>query len=92
MNNIEDQLMPLISEAVVKRLEELFPDKCPDLTNSEKDVWFKSGQVSVIRFLRQTYNDQLQQNILTKVILLAFIAYLVSKIISLFQVQYNIRS
>lgn len=33
-----------------------------------------------------------KQNILTKVILLAFIAYLVSKIISLFQVQYNIRS
>lgn len=66
MNNLEDQLMPMISEAVVKRLEELFPDKCPDLTNSEKDVWFKSGQVSVIRFLRQTYNEQLQQNILTK--------------------------
>lgn len=66
MNNLEDQLMPMISEAVVKRLEELFPDKCPDLTNSEKDVWFKSGQVSVIRFLRQTYNEQLQENILTK--------------------------
>ena len=65
MNN-EEELMPLISEAVVKRLEKLFPDKCPDLTNTEKDVWFKSGQVSVIRFLRQTYNEQLQQNILTK--------------------------
>jgi len=36
------------------------------LTNNEKDVCFKSGQVSVIRFLRQTYNEQLQQNILTK--------------------------
>ena len=63
---MEDELMPLISEAMINRLEQLYPDKCPDLTNSEKDVWFKSGQVSVIRFLRQTYNDQLQQNILTK--------------------------
>ena len=35
MNNLEDQLMPMISEAVVKRLEELFPDKCPDLTFHE---------------------------------------------------------
>lgn len=64
--NEEEGLMPLISEALLKRLESLFPDKCPDLTNTEKDVWFKSGQVSVIRFLRQTYNEQLQQNILTK--------------------------
>jgi hypothetical protein len=65
MNN-EEELLPAISETLVKRLEKLFPDKCPDLTNTEKDVWFKSGQVSVIRFLRQTYNEQLQQNILTK--------------------------
>ena len=57
--------MPAISEAMIKRLEQLYPDKCPDLTNTEKDVWFKSGQVSVIRFLRQTYNDQIQNNILT---------------------------
>ena len=63
---MEDELMPLISEAMIKRLEQLYPAKCPDLTNSEKDVWFKSGQVSVIRFLRQTYNEQLQQNIITK--------------------------
>ena len=65
MNN-EEELLPAISETLVKRLEKLFTDKCPDLTNTEKDVWFKSGQVSVIRFLRQTYNEQLQQNILTK--------------------------
>ena len=63
---MEDELMPLISEAMINRLEQLYPDKCPDLTNTEKDVWFKSGQVSVIRFLRQIYNDKLQQNILTK--------------------------
>ena len=63
---MEDELMPLISEAMINRLEQLYPDKYPDLTNTEKDVWFKSGQVSVIRFLRQIYNDQLQQNILTK--------------------------
>ncbi len=66
MMDNEEELLPAISETLVKRLEKLFPDKCPDLTNTEKDVWFKSGQVSVIRFLRQTYNEQLQQNILTK--------------------------
>tara|TARA_R110002110_G_scaffold337122_1_gene547760 strand:+ start:426 stop:623 length:198 start_codon:yes stop_codon:yes gene_type:complete len=64
---MEDEIvLPVLSESLVVRLEMLFPDKCPDLTEEQKDVWFKSGQVSVIRFLRQTYNEQLQKNILTK--------------------------
>jgi hypothetical protein len=64
---MEDEIvLPALSESLVVRLEMLFPDKCPDLTEEQKDVWFKSGQVSVIRFLRQTYNEQLQKNILTK--------------------------
>ena len=62
----EEIVLPVLSESLVVRLEMLFPDKCPDLTEEQKDVWFKSGQVSVIRFLRQTYNEQLQKNILTK--------------------------
>jgi hypothetical protein len=66
-NAMEDEIvLPALSESLVVRLEMLFPDKCPDLTEEQKDVWFKSGQVSVIRFLRQTYNEQLQKNILTK--------------------------
>tara|TARA_R110000782_G_scaffold213_1_gene611 strand:- start:122 stop:343 length:222 start_codon:yes stop_codon:yes gene_type:complete len=64
---MEDEIaLPVLSESLIVRLEMLFPDKCPDLTEEQKDVWFKSGQVSVIRFLRQTYNEQLQKNILTK--------------------------
>jgi hypothetical protein len=64
---MEDEIvLPALSESLVVRLEMLFPDKCPDLTEEQKDVWFKSGQVSVIRFLRQTYKEQLQKNILTK--------------------------
>ena len=66
-NAMEDEIaLPVLSESLIVRLEMLFPDKCPDLTEEQKDVWFKSGQVSVIRFLRQTYNEQLQKNILTK--------------------------
>ena len=32
-----------------------------------------------------------KQNILTKVILLAFIAYVISKLVNLFKIQYNIQ-
>jgi len=51
---------------LIEKLDKLFPDKCPLLTDSDRDVWFKVGQRSVINYLQQTYDDQLEQNIVTK--------------------------
>ena len=42
---------PRISEEVIKYLDELFPDKCPNLEETEKQVWFKAGQRSVVNHL-----------------------------------------
>ena len=42
---------PRISEEIIKYLDELFPDKCPTLENNDKQVWFKSGQRSVVNHL-----------------------------------------
>ena len=42
---------PRISEEVIKYLDELFPDKCPNLEDNEKQVWFKSGERSVVNHL-----------------------------------------
>jgi len=46
--------------------DKLFPDKCADLTDDDRMVWYKSGQRSVINYLRQIYDEQLQDNIITK--------------------------
>ena len=54
---------PRISEEVIKYLDELFPDKCPNLEDNEKQVWFKSGQASVVKHLKQLLDDQ-NKNIL----------------------------
>ena len=42
---------PRISEEVIKYLDELFPDKWPNLEETEKQVWFKAGQRSVVNHL-----------------------------------------
>tara|TARA_Y100001970_G_C14166319_1_gene821498 strand:+ start:113 stop:304 length:192 start_codon:yes stop_codon:yes gene_type:complete len=49
---------PNIDERLVAALSEQFPDQCPDLSLSEKEVWFKSGQASVIKWLKRRLEEQ----------------------------------
>lgn len=49
---------PVIDPEIIKYLEELYPDKAPDLSMEEKLIWFSAGQVSVVRHLRDQYNLQ----------------------------------
>lgn len=49
---------PVIDPEIIKYLEELYPDKAPDLSMEEKLIWFTAGQVSVVRHLRDQYNLQ----------------------------------
>jgi hypothetical protein len=52
---------PIIREELIKYLNSLFPDKCPDLKDSEKEIYFKSGQRSVVNHLINQFNIQ-QEN------------------------------
>ena len=49
---------PNIDERLIAALDEQFPDQCPDLSLSEKEVWFKSGQASVIKWLKRRLVEQ----------------------------------
>lgn len=50
--------LPQINEALVRELAEQFPDRAPDLDWSDKEIMFKAGQVSVVRWLAQKLLDQ----------------------------------
>lgn len=50
--------LPQINEALVRQLAEQFPDRAPDLDWSDKEIMFKAGQVSVVRWLAQKLLDQ----------------------------------
>jgi len=64
MNN--EIVLPALSKDLIDKLDKLYPDKCPLLTDDDRMVWFKVGQRSVINYLRQIYDEQLQDNIITK--------------------------
>ena len=49
---------PLISEELINYLEQLFPDKFADLKDTEKEVFYKSGQRSVVNHLIEQFKIQ----------------------------------
>lgn len=54
----DDALWPPIDEALLKKLDEVFPEKCPDLDDSDRLIWMFVGQRSVVRMLRAVYLEQ----------------------------------
>lgn len=56
-------MVPQIDKILVEYLETLYPDKYPNIDTPDKEVWFKAGQVSVVRFLKSKLEEQ-NQNIL----------------------------
>lgn len=66
MMTTEEIVLPALSKDLIDKLDKLYPDKCPLLTDDDRMVWFKVGQRSVINYLQQIYDEQLQDNIVTK--------------------------
>jgi len=54
-NNVET---PIIKEELIKYLDKLFPNKCADLKDNERDIFYKSGQRSVVEHLIEKFNLQ----------------------------------
>lgn len=52
---------PVIKEELIKYLDGLFPDKCPELKETEKEVFYKAGQRSVVNHLLNQFKIQ-QEN------------------------------
>jgi len=50
--------IPAIPLDLIQYLSKLYPDQVPNINDSERNIWLKVGQVSVIRKLRQLYEEQ----------------------------------
>jgi hypothetical protein len=55
---VDQQRLPNLSEALVTALAVQFPDQSADLSWPEKEIWFKAGQVSVVRWLTSRLQEQ----------------------------------
>ena len=50
--------LPLISEDMVNALDERFPEQSADLQWTDREVWYKAGQRSVIKYLLKELEEQ----------------------------------
>ena len=44
-------------DRIIKRLEETFPNSTPQPSDSINDIMFRSGQQSVIEFIKQEFTE-----------------------------------
>jgi hypothetical protein len=58
--------LPDLSLRLLERLDELFPDRCPSPSDSEREIWIKAGQRKVVTFLWDVYDEQNETIISTK--------------------------
>ena len=55
--------IPIIDKQLVDYLERMYPDVSPELSVSEREIFFRRGAVDVTRTLRRIYSEQ-NENIL----------------------------
>ena len=51
MNDLDDIVLPTTVEALVKLLNEVYPEKSPVLSDDTKTIYFKAGQRDVVNFI-----------------------------------------
>jgi hypothetical protein len=54
----EDDLWPPIDEAILRKLNEIYPEQCPSTDMQDREIWHYVGARSVVRMLYSVYADQ----------------------------------
>ena len=44
--------LPYKLEDLIDELDKIFPNECPDIKLTDREVWFKAGQRSVVQWLK----------------------------------------
>jgi hypothetical protein len=53
-----DDLFPPLDEALLKKLDQIYPESCPDPAASEREIWMAVGTRQVVRMLWAVYLEQ----------------------------------
>ena len=59
---------PPLSPELIQALDERFPERCPDIAWTDREVWRRVGQREVVRLLIKELADQ-NENVLENPIL-----------------------
>lgn len=54
--------LPLETETLIQKLDEMFPERCPKATDAERDIWIYSGKRQLVRYLLGLLKETKEQN------------------------------
>ena len=54
----EEQPFPRVTKTLLKELDERFPNQCPRLEDSEREIWAAAGRRQVVDFLKEKFDEQ----------------------------------
>ena len=55
------QITTPIAQTLIEELARIFPNRCPDPTDSDRDIWMKVGAQQVISYLKYAAEQQEKQ-------------------------------
>jgi hypothetical protein len=64
MNPTTKAKCPPVPLALVEHLAEVFPDRCPSMGTTPDRLWAEAGAVRVVRYLRDQYERQQEDQLL----------------------------
>ena len=50
--------LPLIADDLIQGLDNLYPQRHPDLSLSDREIWYRAGQRSVVDYLIEQQKRQ----------------------------------
>lgn len=53
--------LPLIPKDLMEAIAAQVPEKCPDISWSDRQVWFEAGKRELVRWLLHVYHDQCER-------------------------------
>lgn len=53
-----EERTPAVSKELLAFLDRVFPDRCPTLDMSDRQIWMAAGASNVVRCLRKAYEEQ----------------------------------
>tara|TARA_E500000305_G_C3921044_1_gene188108 strand:- start:335 stop:526 length:192 start_codon:yes stop_codon:yes gene_type:complete len=54
---------PDVSKELVDQLEDIVPNRLPDLSWNDRRIWYEAGKRSLVDFLKMKYEDQIKTTI-----------------------------
>jgi len=57
---------PFISNELAEFLDKSYPERCPEVSWSEREIWLKAGERKLVRRLLQMHADQMHNAIKDK--------------------------